>query len=70
MYSGARAVLGLRRFPSTTFQANLFGMQRWLPPLSTADLIVLGVTLALILSASRIGWAADLLERVFRRRRR
>jgi hypothetical protein len=44
-------------------------MQRWLPSLSTADLIVLGTTLALIFSASRIGSAASLLERIFKRRR-
>jgi hypothetical protein len=30
---------------------------------------VLGTTLALIFSASRIGWAAGLLERLFRGRR-
>lgn len=45
-------------------------MQRWLPPLSTADLVVVGITLALIFSASRIGWAARLLEALFRRRPR
>ncbi len=43
-------------------------MQRWLPPLSTADVVVLGMTLALIFSASRIGWVAKLLERLFRGR--
>jgi hypothetical protein len=45
-------------------------MQRWLPPLSTADLVVVGITLALIFSASRIGWAARLLEALFGRRPR
>jgi hypothetical protein len=44
-------------------------VERWLPPLSTADLIVLGTVLALIFSASRIGWAAGLLERLFKARR-
>lgn len=45
-------------------------MQRWLPPLSKADLVVVAITLALIFSASRIGWAARLLEVMFGRRPR
>jgi hypothetical protein len=44
-------------------------MMRWLPPLSPADLAVLGMTLVIIFSASRIGWAARILERLFRRSR-
>jgi hypothetical protein len=53
------------RFSGLTCRA----MQRWLPPLSTADLVVLGTTLVLIFSASKIGAAAKLLERMFRGRR-
>jgi hypothetical protein len=43
-------------------------MERWLPPLSTADLAVLGLTLALIFSASRIRPLAQVIARLLRRR--
>lgn len=43
-------------------------MARWLPPLSGGDLTVVLVTLAIIFTASRIGPAADWIERHLPRR--
>jgi hypothetical protein len=42
-------------------------MNRWLPRLSGPDLVVALLTLALILSASRVRWLGDWLDDRFRR---
>jgi hypothetical protein len=44
-------------------------MNRWLPPLEGPDLVAVLITLALILSASRVRWLGDWLDDRYRRLR-
>jgi len=44
-------------------------MNRWLPKLEGPDLVAVLITLALILSASRVGWLGDWLDERFRKLR-
>ncbi len=57
-----------RRLPRALFQSYRRSVERWFPPLSWADFALLAVTLLLVFSASRLGQAADALERLLRRR--